>query len=586
MKKFLAILLLFGTACTTATFSVVRADKPIPIAEQLGLRPIDPQPIAVAFVNPDAPASNAKNVIETKDWTLTNAKMLPDGYVLEMNNQGSALSPSFPTQPGCFFFQIDTKLVGQARSGVTAGDASFGFYVDNMYAYGNRDWATFSHFFRIPETESQMQIGVNTSFGSHSMGTTVQSKSIQLLPAQALLNLAPKGQPQYGIGHELAVSRTEPTGEFLPLGRMERIGQDSTTTSVRRTAYSFWWERGGPDPWHWSNVDAGFASSAKTETYFPPVSIEARPIERIIAQPQHAQVIKYEEIILKFELRPISIGANGEFNVLPPIPFLSANLSLSSNYSRDYTHHRAGIYWSTDGKTWNDMELKTWADLGLEPRPGHSIPPTFPAEIFPCERLYVKLKPVAGAHDLSHLQYLRFNATLDTDQYSDYGRTSYFRVVPGEAKESGMTINPLYTARNQVYFLYRNNTDKELQPEFSTRLRYTYTATFHDNMFGPARAEGGRESGPQEVVFRAIGNTVEAFDDITCHWEVLGDSDKIPPGEERICVFSLETSKIRSSSHFQRGPFVSDVFDVEFDLGTYKLPNEQMRFFPPRLAIE
>ena len=80
-------------------------------AEQLGLRPIDPTPIAVAFTSPDAPVIHAKNVIEPKDWELTRAEFLPDGF-LEMNDKGSTLSPFFPVHPGCYFVQIDQKTIG------------------------------------------------------------------------------------------------------------------------------------------------------------------------------------------------------------------------------------------------------------------------------------------------------------------------------------------------------------------------------------------------------------------------------------------------------------------------------------------
>jgi len=53
MKKVVAILLLFGVVGIAANFSAVRADVPVPIAERLGLRPMDPTPVAVAFASPD-----------------------------------------------------------------------------------------------------------------------------------------------------------------------------------------------------------------------------------------------------------------------------------------------------------------------------------------------------------------------------------------------------------------------------------------------------------------------------------------------------------------------------------------------------
>jgi len=564
------ILLLFGTACTTATFSVVRADKPIPIAEQLGLRPIDPTPIAVAFVNPDAPASNAKNVIETKDWTLTNAEYRQEDNVLEIHTVGSALSNTFSIPPGCYLFQFDQKAVpvpSNYRLLVTAGSSSAGFLYDTNCSPGLKHyWMTLGHFFRVSESENEMQISIKTSSysgGGGYQGPSVQIRNLKIIPVQALLNLAPKGQPLQDIyWGENATSRTELTGEFLPLGSAERIAGNVYQFRLERETVPW----SGYCPWEVEDPVAARGRADNKDKTFPPVPHEFRPIEKMIAQPQRGQMMRPDEMILKFEYRPVSICASGEIDILPPLRFLSAN--LEGRFGSRFGSSNDGAFWSTDGKTWEEL----------------SRPLSFPAHVFPCEHLYVKF---VASEDASYMLHeLRFTATLDTDQYADHGRTSYFRVVPGEAKESGMTINPLYTARNQVYFLYRNDTDKELQPEFSTRLRYTYTATFHDQMFAPPRAEEGRESGPQEVIFRAIGNTVEAFDDITCHWEVLGDSDKIPPGEERICVFTLETSKLRSSAHFQRGPFVSDVFDVEFDLGTYKMLNEQMRFFPPRLAIE
>ena len=548
MKKFLAILLLLGLA---ATFSVAD-DKPAPIAEQLGLRSVDPQPIAVAFTDSDDVPINPKHKLEPKDWQLTKAERLPDG-ILEMSNEGSALCHSYPIQPGFYYFQIDQKVVGPARSQVVVGEASFGFFLDNMYAADNYDWKTFSHFFRVPETENQMRIRMKAD-NLHS--ASVHFKNIQLLPAQALLNLAPKGQPLRDIyWGENAVSRTKATGEFLPLGRMERIERDPTTTNINRMAYSFYWEK-GPDSW------GLYPSRRMEQAVFPSASNEARPIEKFVGEPRHPD--KYEDVILKFELRPVSIGVNGEFHVLPPIRFLSA--CLQGHCIDEYDTHRNNMFWSADGKTWNVLK----PDIESARKSMEHWPPALPKEIFPCERFYMRFKAVAGDRGLPSLDWLRVRAVIDTDQYYDYGQTSYFRVVPGEAKESGMKINPLYTARNQVYFLFHNETDKEQQPKFAARLGYGYS----------------EQKEPKAVVFRSVGNTVKEFDDVTCHWEVLGDSDMILPGEERICVFTLATSKLRASSHMQRGPSVSDVFDVEFDLDTYKMLNEQMRFFPPRLAIE
>lgn len=565
MKKLSAVIAILCVACFAAMFLVAcaikpdHAEKPISISEQLGLRPIDPTPVVVALVNPDDSAIHAKNVIEPKDWQLTNAEWLQDDAVLELSHtremvnrvlqesMGSALSSSFPIQPGCYYFQIDQKTPPDSgRSQVTVGDASLGFFQDAMYANWNPDWTTFSHFFRISETEDQMQIGMKVRNFSK-----VHVKNINLLPAQALLNLAPKGQPLQDIyWGKNAVSRTEPTGVFLPLGRMERIDQDFRT---KQNVYHFRFEKGGPDPW------GLYPGRSMERTVYPSASIEARPIEKRVGEPVHGSIDEIEEMILKFELRPISIGTNGEFDTLTPIRFLSG--SVLGNVIDEFGSGKlpeGSISWSTDGETWNALKLEM-------PRDGRwpVYPPVLPAEIFPCERFYLKFKQ-------GRFQWLRVQADLDTDQYNDYGQTSYFRVVPGEAQESGMKINPLYTARNQVYFLYRNDSKTALPPEFSARLGYSYSG----------------QAEPKEVVFHASGNTTEEFDDIACRWEVLGDDDKIPPSEERICVFTLETSKLRASSHAQRGPSVSDVFNVEFDLGTYKMINEQMRFFPPRLAIE
>ena len=226
MKNLIAVLLLFGVACFTATFSVVRAEKPIPISEQLGLHPVDPTPIAVALVSPDAPAIHAKNVIEPKDWRLSNAKFLSDDSVLELyhdretaNRIGYALSSSFPIQPGCYFFQIDQKTITDLnyrdRSLVTVGNASYGFFHDSLYADRNPYWMTFSHFFRIPETENKMLIGIKSDSYMQSK-PAVHVRNIHLLPAQALLNLAPEGKPMRDIyWKELAVSRAEQPSERI-----------------------------------------------------------------------------------------------------------------------------------------------------------------------------------------------------------------------------------------------------------------------------------------------------------------------------------------------------------------------------------
>jgi len=184
MKKFLAVLFLFGVAGLVTTFSVVRADNPIPISEQLGLRPIDPTPITVAFGNPDAPAIHSHNTIEPKDWQLTNAEFSSD-RVLELAANGTALSPFFPIQPGCYYFQIDQKTVPAGRVHVTVGNAAFGFFQDTMYANRNPDWMTFSHYFRIPETENQMQCKIQSrpSDPYTENRPAVHVKNLKLLPA-------------------------------------------------------------------------------------------------------------------------------------------------------------------------------------------------------------------------------------------------------------------------------------------------------------------------------------------------------------------------------------------------------------------
>jgi len=567
MKKLSAVLLLFGVACFVASFWVVRAEKQMTISEQLRLRPIDPTPIAVAFVNSHSAPTNPPT-IELKDWKFSKAGNLFEN-VLELGDGGSALSHSFPIQPGCYYFQMDEKtsssIDSRRRSLVAAGNASFGFFHDSAHANDNREWMTFSHFFRIPETENTMQIGMKTYPDSGQ--PRVHIKNIKLLPAQALLNLAPKNQPLEDIyWGKNAVARTEPTGEFLPLGRMEKIEQDFKT---KRSVYHFRWEKGSADPWSWSNVDWGFASSGKTETYFPPVPLEARPIEKIVCEPTWTTVDKYDEVIFKFELCPISIGANGEFNILPPIRFLSGR--ISGNGIGSHAENGKGIFWSTDGKTWNALKLETkivngqWTDY----------PPLLSSKIFPCERFYLKFKAVDGIPDLSQLSWLHIDAELDTDQYCDYGRTSYFRVIPPEMEDTIRdNVWPLYTARNQVYFLFRNETQYEHAPQgFTIRLVYNYS----------------EQEEPKEVLFYTFAGQpqVEEFDDMTCHWEILSKGGTIPPGEERIGVFTLETSKLRASSHHQEGSYISDVFSVEFGFdGRYKMINEQMRFFPPRLAIE
>ena len=567
MKKHIAVVLLLGVGCFAAMISAVSADKPVPISEHLGLRPIDPTPIAGAFVSPDNASFHPHCTIEPKDWQLTNAEYLTDG-VLEMSHKSIALSNFISVQPECYLFQIDQKTVPAGRSLVTVGDASFGCFHDAMYANWNPDWMTFSHFFRIPEAENQMQFGLKrgklgsdagymvSSADSYGSESTVHFKNLKLLPAQALLNLAPKEQPlkdiYWGIN---AVSRTEPTGVFLPLGRMESMDKDFKTN---QSVYHFRMEKNGADPW-------GLYPSRMETTVYPSASNEARPIEKMIAMPQFSKAIQIDEMILKFEFRPISIGDDGEFNFLPPIRLLSAR--LEGNFLDNDEKLRDGIFWSTDGKTWKNLSIEIKMKDGR--RDLQNWPPALPEEIFPCERLYLKFVPTIKTYE-SHLNWLRFHAVLDTDQYYDYGQTSYFRVVPGETKESYVKVWPLYTKRNQVYFLFRNDSANEVSPEFSARLGYAYSG----------------QTQPKEVIFRASGNTVEAFDDVACHWEIIGKDAVIPPDEERICVFTLETSKLRASSHAQRGPYVSDVFQVEFDLGTYKMLNEQMRFFPPRLAIE
>jgi len=553
MKKNVIALLLFNIVCIAAPSSVVYAEDMVPISEQLGLRPVDPRPVAVAFVDPDNVSGDPKNIIEAKDWQFTNAAWSGDAGFMKMQKNGSALSKSLSTPPGFYYFQMDQHTVPVARSQVTVGHASFGVFQDAMYADWNSRWMTFSHFFRIPEAENQMKISIKTE--NIFDPVSVHFKNLQLLPAQALLNLAPKSQPLQDIyWGENAVSRTTPTGIFLPLGHWERIEQDYKT---KKSIYRFSTER-RLDIW------GLYPAAMETATVFPPVSIEASPFEKMIVEPQHGQAWKIDEMILKFELRPVSIDTDGELKLLPPIRLLSAR--LNGNYLDHFnTHPPDGMFWSNDGKSWKklNIELKLSAPDRID---WAHYPPSLPEELFPCERLYLKFTPVDGNPNSSRLSWLRFHAELDTDQYNNYGQTSYFRVVPGEAKENGMKVWGLYTARNQVYFLFRNDSDQALPPEFAVRLVYGYSEA----------AE------PKEVLFQASGNKVEKFDDITCHWEVLGKEDKILPGEERICVFTLETSKLRVSSDFQ---LVSDVFAVEFDLGTYKLLNEQMRF-PPRLAIE
>ena len=122
-------------------------------------------------------------------------------------------------------------------------------------------------------------------------------------------------------------------------------------------------------------------------TVYPSASNEARPFEKMIVKPQFSQAIQIDEMVLKFELRPVLIGNDGEFNFLPPIRLLSA--SLDGNYLEHYEKLRDGIFWSTGGNTWKNLNLEIKMKDGR--RDLQFWPPAFPEEIFPCECLYLKI---------------------------------------------------------------------------------------------------------------------------------------------------------------------------------------------------
>ena len=540
------------------------SESGLPISERLHLREIDPNPIA--FPNPGWKESvpDGENDPCLKGWRITDGRWRYDDEeqvgIVETTNRGVCISDPFPAAPGCYYFQMDQKTFKEGTNGhrslVTAGNADAGLLHDALYCDRNTRWMTFSHYFRLPEDEKtederEMRLAIRTKeYLSSLQEMAVETKNIRLLPAQALVNLARKNEPlkdiYWGVN---AVSRNDPAGDFLPLGRKESIEQDYQT---KKSHYRFSLES-SLDKW-------GLYPSTKNVTVFPPASTELRPIVKMSGLPCQSHASEYfEEIVLKFELQPIRITSDGGLRMLKKIRFLSAR--MEGDYGSGYGQEKDGVFWSTDGKKWKELAL-------LKEKPEYGSATIFPNDIFPCETLCLKFKKTDENYRLGRL---RFRAELDTDEYSDIGQTNYFRVEPGSGTKSGITAWPLYTARNQVYFLLRNNSDKEILPPFSAKLGYEYSV----------------QEDPKEVFFRAKDTKKESFDDIACHWEILGgENGTIPPGEERIGVFTLETSKLAASSHRQPGPSVSDVFQVEFEVGGCRLINEQMKFFPPRLAIE
>jgi len=603
-KIFFPLLILFCVTTVIVIFGVlpiISSGEQLDNPNKLQLVVVDPRPLVILNADFSETQTNADGTKMPKHWTFVGKGFLTqDETTKEASlhlDQATCWSSEPITLQSNGFYQVKTRYFDPRQS---RQDPYFGLdfvptVCDTMY-YGrnNTGWITLTSFLQVPydASEAKILLGLGKyapelanrySDARSTNGTTIQYGHVELLPAQCIYQAIRKNTPLNDIywGRQIGVFRTPPPGEFLLLGEHERLSSNSKTKTAQ---------------YHLEGLtqDYDFRTAEKSPNP-PAVTLHRRPIikSRLFRQAQFNSnswtFDKDSEIIFRFDFQPIQILEDGNYETGTPISILSAKLWFTFNSTG------AGgkgvwneIEYGDDGLTWKKLEnAAQWSYQQFTCELGK--------DFFPKKQLYLRMRIPDAMKKQSqyvNVNQFRFDAELDTNDYDGYGKQTFYKVTPGTEKWDGPTkIWPLFCATNQMYYLYRNESDQPILPKIGGKHNYTYygpeTANPVDAAAPNPEFSPSWQFQPRTVQYEMLPNNTAEINDLTLHWEVVGSEDgTIPPKSERIVVFTLEAKRLRASSHQQFGPYIDDTMDAEFHLGSYTLTAPKIRFFPPRLAIE
>jgi hypothetical protein len=561
--------------------------------KELSFEVVDPRPLVIPNADFLETQTTHDGMKIPEHWTLEGKGFLAEDETtkevsLHLHPVSCWASEPIPLQSGGFY-QVKTRYFDplQHRENPYFGLDFAGTDCDTMY-YGhhNTGWITLSNFQQVPydTTEAKILMGLGSYKSSRSQREkTIQYRDVELLPARCVYQAVRKNSPLNDIywGREIGVKRTPPPGEFLLLGEHERLNSYDKSRSAQ---------------YHLEGLtqDYDFRTAEKSQNP-PAVTLHRRPIikSKLYRQAQFNSnswtFDKDSEIIFRFDFQPIQIFEDGSYETGDPIAILSAKLwftflSTATGNKGVWTE----IEYGDDGIHWKKLEnTAQWSY--------QQFTCEFGKDFFPKNQLYLRIRiPDAMKKQCRYasVNQFRFDAELDTKDYDGYGKQTFYEVTPGTETWDGPTkIWPLFCATNQMYFLYRNESDQPIIPKIGGKHNYTYygpeTANPIDTVAPHPEFSPSWQHQPRTVQYEIIPNNSMEINDLTFHWEVVGSEDgTIPPKTERIVVFTLEAKRLRASSHQQFGSYIDDTMDAEFHLGPYNLTAPKVRFFPPRLVIE
>lgn len=438
-------------------------------------------------------------------------------------------------------------------------------------------WRTISHYFRTPREKTVSKI----VFQADDDGTVPeQYRNLSITPALLLNNTVRKNE-NFGdlYGDSFQISGGPIAGDFLPLGHLERIEKDYEEGKSKGSIYEF------------RPLEQDYCRGVLEDRLpvLPPQEADLRPVyeKKLHASSQHNTrdwyFDKESRLVLRFEFRPIRIMENGDYRILPPKVFSPKELWFT-HYSRKSNATCPLAEISDNGVFWRKLK-------NANPDPASEFLTTLSGKK---TVLYIRLSLDNAPEGLiTDINQFRFTATFPDEDYLGWGKHHFFDLAPSELQSEpsktlkpGCHIRPLFQATNMFYFLCKNDSDTTWKPGIRVKHRYAHAelAENVDNV-APFKYHGPYEE--RQIEFVAIGNKTEKFEDIDCSWQIAGSPDgSIPPHSERIAVYTLETDKLRASSHAQHGPAITDTLETEFDLGEYRMKTPTLSPFPPRTWIE
>lgn len=569
------------------------------------LRPIDPRPLEIPNADFSQTQTLPDGAITPKRWTLEGDGFWKQEEQTQENSLHLCPNSRWIGDPisleSGLFYQLQARYHGepQDRQYLVCGFDFANTVFDTAYYGRNKpNGIMLSSFFQVPydTSEAEIRLGLDSYQVLIRSGTlrrsrpsdekTIRFEHVKLLPARCVYQGIRKNEPLRDIywGKEIGVKRIPPPGEFLLLGQHESLDSFDKTKPTR---------------YHLEALRQDYdMRAAKTLPNPPAVSIHRRPIikSRLYRQAQFNSnswtFDKSSEIIFRFDFPPVRVDEKETYTYTNPIPILSAKLWFTYNGLGASSENRdswSEIEYGDDGRSWKT--LKNSAPY----REHHEFRAEWPKSFFPKNQLYLRLRipdNVKERFEQVEVRQFRFDAELETEDYQGIGRQTFYSVSPGTEKWDAPTkIWPLFCSENQMYYLYRNESEEPVVPKIGGKHDYVYygpegprpqDAAAPNPEFSPSW-----RSQPRSAQYEIFSNDSVEINDLIFHWEVLGSEDgTIPPKSERVVVFTLETKRLRASSHQQFGPYIHDAMDVEFQLGPYNLSAPGVRFFPPRLMIE